>query len=121
MKITYFLPLTLISLALSAEPTPDDPVATPANTFHGIATPHPIETLMISTCDSFYLVKSGDTCSKIVSSKGINLSQFYSWNKNVGSSCNNLLSGYYVCVGVLGTRDTPEPSPRQTPRAEKRE
>jgi hypothetical protein len=56
---------------------------------------------------------------EIASSKGISLSQFYSWNKNVGSSCKNLLSGYNVCVGVIGARKTPEPfeNLRATPEA----
>ncbi|KAE9375762.1 carbohydrate-binding module family 50 protein, partial [Stipitochalara longipes BDJ] len=65
----------------------------------GIQTPLPIETPMVSGCNSFYKVVSGDTCSKIASAKRISLSQFYAWNKHVGSTCKNLLLGYYVCVG----------------------
>jgi LysM repeat protein len=45
-------------------------------------------------------VASGDTCSAVASKAGISLSNFYKWNPKVGSSCQSLYLGYYVCVGV---------------------
>lgn len=52
--------------------------------------------------DEYYLVKSGDSCSAILSEYNITLAQFYSWNPSVGSDCTTMLSGYYYCVGVSG-------------------
>jgi hypothetical protein len=68
MKFTVPLLLSVSPLALSA---PN--LATPTPSFH-IRTPLLIETPMTSGCDSFYLVKADDTCSKIASLKGISLS-----------------------------------------------
>lgn len=52
--------------------------------------------------DNYYKVISGDTCIGIAYQHSIALSQFYSWNPAVGSNCQVLLAGYYVCVGVSG-------------------
>jgi LysM domain len=99
-------------------------IATPTPPIHPVLvhSPHPIETRMITSCTSFHLVQPGDDCLKIASAKGISLSQFYAWNKGVGSTYEDLLRGYYVCVGVLGTKETPEPFQRSrpTPREERR-
>ncbi|KAH8682067.1 hypothetical protein BX600DRAFT_544498 [Xylariales sp. PMI_506] len=72
---------------------------TPTN---GITTPQPIQTGMVSNCDSFYLVQSGDTCTAIASKYGITLTQFYTWNPAVGTSCASLDLGDYVCVNIIG-------------------
>lgn len=85
-----------------------------------ISTPGPIQTGMISNCNKFYLVKSGDRyvqytafacrhvtnnrrrCPDIASSNGISLANFYAWNPAVGSDCNFLIGSDYVCVGIIG-------------------
>lgn len=54
---------------------------------------------MVSNCISFHLVGSGDQCGDLSTAYGISLSQFYSWNPAVGSSCQYLDLGDYVCVG----------------------
>jgi hypothetical protein len=51
---------------------------------------------------------SGDTCPKIASTEHISLSQFYAWNKNIGSEFKDLLLNYYIHIGVVGVRGTPE-------------
>ncbi|KAI0975407.1 carbohydrate-binding module family 50 protein [Xylaria arbuscula] len=71
-----------------------------------IATPSPTQTGMVGNCNNFYLVKSGDTCSEIAVNEDIALGDFYTWNAAVGSTCANLLSGYFVCVGVVATGTT---------------
>lgn len=71
-----------------------------------ISTPSPIQTGMISTCDEFYMVVSGDSCSVISSDYDIFLTDFYAWNPAVGSSCAYLDVGDYVCVGVTGSGTT---------------
>lgn len=48
--------------------------------------PSPTQSELISTCDAYYFVESGDYCSGIVSKFGnFTLSQFYSWNPCVSS------------------------------------
>ena len=66
---------------------------------HVITTPTPYQSGMVSGCDKFYDVESGDGCYAIASSYGIALADFYSWNPGV-SSCSALYPSYYVCVGT---------------------
>lgn len=68
---------------------------------NGIATPTPYEPGMVSNCNKFYLVRSGDTCATIASSQHVTVSQVESWNPQVGASCTDLWLGDYICVGVL--------------------
>ncbi|KAF7183838.1 hypothetical protein CNMCM7691_004260 [Aspergillus felis] len=63
----------------------------------------PEQTGIPTNCDAYYVVQANDTCAGIVSAFGnFTLTQFYSWNPAVGSSCFNLLIGYAVCIGVSG-------------------
>ncbi|KAJ5655288.1 hypothetical protein N7507_007238 [Penicillium longicatenatum] len=55
---------------------------------------------IISTCDSYYLVESGDSCYSIEQAYSITAAEFMEWNPDVGSSCASLWADYYVCVGV---------------------
>ncbi|KAJ5704838.1 hypothetical protein N7536_000527 [Penicillium majusculum] len=83
--------------------TPTTATATTStSTGNGITTPTPVQTGMVSTCNDFYLVVSGDSCSSIATSQGISLTNFYAWNPAVGSSCAYLGLGDYVCVGIIG-------------------
>ncbi|KAJ5547103.1 hypothetical protein N7494_004688 [Penicillium frequentans] len=68
-----------------------------------ITTPSPTQTGMVSNCDSFYLVQSGDSCGAIASAESISLASLYSWNPAVGTSCADLYLSYYVCVGTEPT------------------
>jgi LysM repeat protein len=81
-------------------------ITTTTTTGDGITTPTPIQTGMVATCDSFYLVVSGDQCGTIASNEGISLADFYAWNPAVGTSCQYLGLGDYVCVGVIGATST---------------
>jgi LysM repeat protein len=56
---------------------------------------------MVSDCDSFYLVSSGDTCTSIADSYGITVADIVAWNADVGTSCTGIWLGYYICVGIL--------------------
>ncbi|KAL1860491.1 hypothetical protein VTK73DRAFT_7292 [Phialemonium thermophilum] len=70
--------------------------------------PSPMQTGIISTCNAFYKVQSGDTCQAIVDEYGtFSLDDFYKWNKGVGDGCTSLWVDYYVCVGVPGTPSKP--------------
>ncbi|KAJ4856958.1 hypothetical protein T069G_07855 [Trichoderma breve] len=69
---------------------------------NGVSTPGPVQTGIVSNCNSFHLVVSGDTCPDIASKAGISLDNFYAWNPAVKSDCTQLLAGDYVCVGIIG-------------------
>jgi hypothetical protein len=75
-------------------------IITPSTPSNGISTPTPHQTGIASNCDSFYLVTSGDQCGNLAVMYDISLTQFYSWNPAVGSSCEYLDLDDYVCVGV---------------------
>lgn len=47
-----------------------------------------------------YTTVDGDTCDSISLEFDITLDQFYAWNTEVGSSCEDLWSSAYVCVGA---------------------
>ncbi|ORY12851.1 hypothetical protein BCR34DRAFT_600334 [Clohesyomyces aquaticus] len=72
--------------------------------------PQPHQPHIISNCNAFYLVKSGDFCQKIVNTyKNFTLDDFYTWNPDVPTpkrDCSNLLANYYVCVGTDSTMPT---------------
>lgn len=73
---------------------------------NGIATPTPTQSGMVSNCNKFDLVQSGDTCGNIASKHNIPLAEFYSWNPAVGSDCSALWAGYYVCVDITTYKPT---------------
>jgi LysM repeat protein len=75
--------------------------STTTSSGNGVTTPTPYETGMVSDCDTFHLVSSGDTCTSIASSYGITVADIQSWNLDVGSSCTSIWLDYYICVGVL--------------------
>lgn len=78
-------------------------VKTPTPTSgNGISTPSPIQTGMTSSCKTFYKTKSGDGCAAIATSYSISLTNFYTWNPAVGSTCASLWADTYVCVGLIG-------------------
>lgn len=104
MKLSCLFLLSFPSIFLC-----DPKIATPSPTTNLVLTPHSVDTSTTSTCVSFHLVQSEDTCLKIASEKGISISQFYAWNRGVGSECKELLPGNYVCVGVQDAGGTPEP------------
>ena len=73
--------------------------------------PVPVQSGVASNCNSFYQVKSGDTCIGIQTQfHNFTLNEFYKWNPAVGSNCQALLAGYYVCVGTASTRMAPPSS-----------
>lgn len=88
------------------EPTPTGPG-------NGIETPQPIQPGMVDNCDTFHLVKSGDSCASIASASGIWLIQFLAWNPEVGSECDGLWRDVYVCISTLDHEPTP-PTPTPT-------
>ncbi|KAJ5964996.1 uncharacterized protein N7479_004872 [Penicillium vulpinum] len=60
----------------------------------------PTQTGIVSNCDKYYTVVSGDSCAQIQTTYGITFAQLYKWNPAIGSDCQTLAIGYSVCVGV---------------------
>ncbi|KAI0106466.1 carbohydrate-binding module family 50 protein [Nemania sp. FL0031] len=68
---------------------------------NGIATPTPYQAGIVSDCNEFYFVKTGDTCDNIAADKGISVAQFYAWNPAAGlNTCKTLQAQTYACVGI---------------------
>lgn len=67
-----------------------------------VSTPTPIQTGMVTNCNTFYLVASGDTCTTVATKEGITVQNIVTWNPAVGTGCTNMWYGYYICVGVSG-------------------
>lgn len=85
--------------------TPTIPTTT-TSAGNGIKTPTPIQPGMVGNCDDFYLTKIGDVCSAIVTTKGISVAQFVSWNPQVKSDCSGMWANAYVCVSIVGHTPT---------------
>jgi len=78
----------------------------PTTTGSTITTPSPIQTRMVTDCDKFYDVQSGDYCAGIASAESIPLASLYAWNPAIGTSCGDLYLSYYVCIGVVSATIT---------------
>lgn len=80
----------------------------------GIATPTPFQPGMIKSCNEFHPVSEGDTCASISTEFGITLTQFETWNPAVGTSCEFLGLGDFVCVNIIGFTITTSAAPTTT-------
>ena len=70
--------------------------------------PTPVEDGITKDCQRYHKVFTGDTCQTIVDKyKTYTLQNFYTWNHDIGSSCQRLWLDYYVCIGVQGTPTKP--------------
>ncbi|KAJ6013997.1 hypothetical protein N7540_008588 [Penicillium herquei] len=103
---------------------------TTATTGVSLSTPMPYQALlivheqsgMVSGCERFYLVESGNDCYDIALEANIALTDLHTWNPALGSDCSSLEAGDYVCLGTSGQPTTmtsgtavpATPSPTQT-------
>ncbi|KAI4193919.1 MAG: hypothetical protein LQ350_008079 [Teloschistes chrysophthalmus] len=62
--------------------------------------PQPQQPGIVSNCNKYYLVKSGDSCYTIEQSQSVSAPNFQKWNTGIKADCSNLFVGYYVCTGV---------------------
>ncbi|KAK3941414.1 hypothetical protein QBC46DRAFT_458301 [Diplogelasinospora grovesii] len=102
------------SASVTATPistTPTTVVTSTTSSGNGISTPTPTQTGMVSNCDDFYDVVSGDGCYNIAAANNITLDDFYAWNPAVGTNCTSLWPDYYVCVGITASSATPTTTP----------
>ncbi|KAJ5591397.1 hypothetical protein N7450_005369 [Penicillium hetheringtonii] len=96
---------TTTSKTTTSKTTTTQPAASHEPTMPGI----------VSNCDGFYQVASGDQCDTIAAKYGISEAQFKSWNTQVDAKCSNLWLDYYVCVHVPGATTTTAPKPTSEP------
>ncbi|KAJ5059236.1 hypothetical protein J3E74DRAFT_429912 [Bipolaris maydis] len=57
---------------------------------NGVDTPSPLQPSVATNCDSFYYVKSDNSCENIAKFNGISTARFLSWNPSAGSDCTGL-------------------------------
>ncbi|KAK1622585.1 LysM domain-containing protein [Colletotrichum phormii] len=57
---------------------------------------------MVTNCNKFHWVSTGNTCDQIYNYEQITLADFVKWNSNVGSDCTGMWAEVNVCVGVIG-------------------
>lgn len=74
---------------------------------NGIKTPETTQPDMVSNCNKFYYVQSGESCDTITKKYGITQTQFATWNPKVGSACTGLWASAYACVAIIGGSTTP--------------
>lgn len=92
MAIFKLLPLALAIGALAQETRPSGP------TQPGTA----------SNCQSWYTIKSGDSCYSVETAFGITHAQFLKWNPAVSKDClTNFWPKYSYCVGVSSMTTMP--------------
>ncbi|KAL3478573.1 hypothetical protein BJX99DRAFT_105093 [Aspergillus californicus] len=89
---------------IGAEPT--STVTTTTTATNGVSTPTPTRPGMVSNCDAFYKVVSGDECAVIAANHGISVTQLYTWNTQIGTACSGLWVDYYICVSIIGVNPT---------------
>lgn len=81
---------------------------------NGVQTPQPTQPGMVSNCNKFYYVPKGSSCTQVLSSQKIALTDFAKWNPSVNNDCSGLWAEVNVCVGVIGgtpaTTTTKKPS-----------
>jgi hypothetical protein len=83
------------------------PGGTPTNPGNGIATPQPTHPGMVSNCNKFVKVNSGDSCDAIAFWNGVAGTEWViRWNTGVGSDCRTLQANTYACIGVIGGTPT---------------
>ena len=74
--------------------------ATPTAHAAPIVTPQPTQPGMVDNCNTFYYVRSGDTCNGIASAFHITVNNLVTWNTGAGKDCTTLWANTYACVGV---------------------
>ncbi|PWY92304.1 hypothetical protein BO70DRAFT_391720 [Aspergillus heteromorphus CBS 117.55] len=127
MHLLNLLILPLLPLLTTAQTEPSTPPTPTPTTLQTVisaaagpaiaaaaAAPSPTQPGIAANCNAFHLVSSGETCTTIAAAAGISLANFYAWNPSVGTGCDTLWLGYYVCTGVSPTSTRPATSTTAT-------
>ncbi|KAH7303995.1 glycoside hydrolase superfamily [Stachybotrys elegans] len=95
-------PATTTTTTMSTATRTSTTTRAPTSTGNGIATPTPTQPTIVSNCNKFYLVKSGEDCATVAKKNGITVSLVKTWNPSAGSACTNLWANAYACVSTIG-------------------
>ncbi|KAJ6789644.1 hypothetical protein PWT90_08276 [Aphanocladium album] len=89
--------------ATTTSSTPTQP------TGNGVSTPTPTQPGMVTNCNKFHYIWSGNTCDQITSYNQISQHDFATWNTNIGEQCTGMWAEAYACVGVIGGSTPTQP------------
>lgn len=93
-------------IGMPTTPTTTTRTTTTTTPGNGIATPSPAQPGMVRNCDTFYLVRPGETCAVIAARYGILASRLEDWHESIGPNCSGLWGNAYVCVRTIGFQFT---------------
>jgi len=102
----------------SSSSTTKPPASSSSSPAVPVTTPSPFMPGMVDNCVRFYFRGSDAAalfCYDIASYAGIALSNFYTWNPNVGNDCGGLWADTWYCVGLKGATPTTMSSGVPTP------
>ncbi|GBF66700.1 LysM domain-containing protein [Trichophyton mentagrophytes] len=77
------------------------PTPTPTKPPNGIQTPTPIQNGMVTNCNKFHFVETGNTCPVIQAKYKVTLADLVKWNPAIKADCTGLWAKSYLCVGTL--------------------
>ncbi|KAI6778187.1 LysM domain-containing protein [Emericellopsis cladophorae] len=89
---------------------PATTTSTKTNAGNGIATPTPTQPSLLTNCNKFHKVKSGEICATIATKYAIPLAKFLQWNPKAGNNCVGLWKDAYACVSVIGYKPPTTPT-----------
>ncbi|KAK1749928.1 hypothetical protein QBC47DRAFT_439725 [Echria macrotheca] len=105
---------TSTATSTSSTTPPTKTTTQPPTTTTAPSGPSPTQDGIIKTCNKWHKVVKGEICQSVVDKEQISLDQFYQWNPAIGTDCQGLWLGYYVCVGVSGGSGTTTVKPTST-------
>ncbi|KAI1382676.1 uncharacterized protein F4822DRAFT_440959 [Hypoxylon trugodes] len=80
--------------------------------------PSPTQDGLVSNCNNYAIVKTGDTCFDFAKDHGVTTDQLYAWNPVLGlngANCStNFWASEYYCIGVWATATTSVTAPGPT-------
>ncbi|KAJ3957265.1 hypothetical protein N0V92_006176 [Colletotrichum tropicale] len=106
------------SASASASSSTTSSAGASTTTSTAVTTPSPFMPGMVDGCVRFYFRGSDAAalyCYDIASYAGIALSDFYTWNPQVGTDCTNLWADTWYCIGLSGSTPTTISSGVPTP------
>lgn len=78
----------------------DEPAPTPVNPVNGVKTPSPIQAGMVTECNMFHHVESGQNCHDVERLTGASVENLVKWNPAIGEDCTSMWANTHLCVGV---------------------
>ncbi|KAK6072405.1 LysM domain-containing protein [Seiridium cupressi] len=111
--------LTWSTSATNATVPASTAYTSPASTSVDFAfTADPVQTGIPSSCQSYYLAVTDDTCDTVLSLVSyITEDQFFEWNPALNGDCQGMWVGYYYCIANFDSGAVPMPTVTTKPSA----